>query len=110
MEDEKRTYEICRWIDFGFISCSGFEKADILKQLTLMHTWGCKVCVATMGEFGSIAITENEACSFQPEVVDALDTLGAGDSFAAGFLMQCYAKMIPLCTENWKRAFERGRN
>lgn len=53
-----------------------------------MHTWGCKVCVATMGEFGSIAITENEACSFQPEVVDALDTLGAGDSFAAGFLMQ----------------------
>ena len=87
-EDEKRTYEICRWIDFGFISCSGFEKADILKQLTLMHTWGCKVCVATMGEFGSIAITENEACSFQPEVVDALDTLGAGDSYAAGFLMQ----------------------
>lgn len=53
-----------------------------------MHSWGCEVCVATMGELGSIAIAENEICSFQPAVVDALDTLGAGDSFSAGFLMQ----------------------
>ena len=53
-----------------------------------MRSWGCEVCVATMGELGSIAIAENEICSFQPAVVDALDTLGAGDSFSAGFLMQ----------------------
>jgi len=54
------------------------------------------VLVATKGEKGAIAIAHGERAEVDAEAVDAVvDTTGAGDQFAAGFLSG-YAKGAPL--------------
>jgi len=60
------------------------------------------VLVATKGEKGAIAIAHGERAEVDAEAVDAvIDTTGAGDQFAAGFLSG-YAKGAPLA-ESLKR-------
>lgn len=54
------------------------------------------VLVATKGEAGAIAVAHGERAEVSAEAVDrVIDTTGAGDQFAAGFLSG-YAKGAPL--------------
>ncbi|MFR6185434.1 MAG: PfkB family carbohydrate kinase [Lawsonibacter sp.] len=46
------------------------------------------MAVATMGSRGAMAWDGREMAYHTPKLVQAVDTLGAGDSFAAGFLMR----------------------
>lgn len=95
--DVDRTREVCKWIDFGFLSCSESLNNDVRFQIQQMYNWGCKIVVATMGAHGAIVFNGQSYFTIQPEPVDAIDTLGAGDSFAAGFLMS-YVENI--CKKN----------
>jgi sugar/nucleoside kinase (ribokinase family) len=59
----------------------------IKKLLKKMNDWGCPLIIATRGKDGVILYDGNKYFEFKPELVEAIDTLGAGDSFAAGFLI-----------------------
>ncbi len=78
---------VCKYIDFGFLSCNGESEKDIDKICIKMHDKGCKIVVATMGSEGAILSDNGFKIRQEPKLVDAVDTLGAGDSFAAGFLL-----------------------
>ncbi|KZL88998.1 PfkB family carbohydrate kinase [Clostridium magnum] len=86
-KDEKRTCQICGYIDIGFISCSDITEEEIKIQLIKMHDWGCCIGIATRGSEGAILYDGNSFYGIKPKIVSAIDTLGAGDSFAAGFIM-----------------------
>ena len=73
------------YVDFGFFSFK--EDNDFVRSfLKKMVTTGMKIAVATFGEDGSLAWDGKEfyRCGiYQTKVVN---TVGAGDSFIAGFL------------------------
>ena len=58
----------------------------------------CEITVVTCGKHGSIIVTADSTIKIEAEFTEKLvDTTGAGDSFAAGFLMG-YAQEKPLET------------
>lgn len=92
-KDGELTKQICPYLDFAFFSCSSLTEAETEEQEKKMSGWGCKTVVATRGEQGSVLFDGQRFYPDRPELVDALDTLGAGDSFAAGVLM-AYAEAL----------------
>lgn len=55
----------------------------------------CDLAIVKTGKYGSLAGTKEETIRIQPVPADAVDTTGAGDSYAAGFLFG-YLKGLPL--------------
>lgn len=109
-KDEERSKRLCPYLDFAFLSCSSLTPQETARQIRDMQSWGCGVVVATRGEEGSMLYDGNEYYSDQPDLVEAVDTLGAGDSFAAGFLMtytEQYRKGLPAKeTERYKNLIQ----
>lgn len=85
--DSSMVEEMNPVVDIGFFS---FEKKDeyIIQYLRERIQNGMKIAIATFGENGSMAVTEDaiyEAGIVKAEVVN---TVGAGDSFIAGFMTE----------------------
>lgn len=74
-------------VDIGFFSYKEKDE-EILQYLRERIQNGMKIAVATFGENGSMAVTENAV--FEVGIVEAEveNTVGAGDSFIAGFLAE----------------------
>ncbi|MCI2105980.1 MAG: fructoselysine 6-kinase [Intestinimonas sp.] len=73
-------------VDYAFFSCDEGSEEDLHSFLRTMRTKGPKVVVATRGELGSMAF---DGSRFYPQGIvpcAVKDTMGAGDSFIAGFL------------------------
>lgn len=85
--DYMRNEYICRHVDSAFLSCAGMDTEEIKKLLKRMNSWGCPLLIATRGEEGVLLYDGKRYFEYKPELVRAVDTLGAGDSFAAGFLL-----------------------
>lgn len=83
--NDTRTYNICKNINFGFMSCSDLSEAETRKQMISTHEMGTDIVVATRGSEGSFVYDGDMFFTSKPKVVQAIDTLGAGDSFAAAF-------------------------
>lgn len=79
--------DIAPFVDLAFMSCSSAPEDEIMEALKAFHAKGCKVAVATRGSLGAISYDGGRSYSQAPEMVEAVDTLGAGDSFAAAFLV-----------------------
>lgn len=70
-----------------FLSC-GSVSADETKQICKkLYEKGCRRVVATRGSKGAVFYDGTEYFFQKPELVQAVDTLGAGDSFATAFLL-----------------------
>lgn len=75
-------------IHYGFFS---YEQDDDFIREYLKNAWvkggkNLKYLVATLGSEGSLAYDGKEFVRFEIEPVKPVDTMGAGDSFIAGFL------------------------
>lgn len=83
--DSKIIKDSLPFVDYAFFS---YEKYDeyIKSYLKKAKKKGPKVVVATLGENGSIAYDGNMFYRKGIIPVDVVDTLGAGDSFIAGFM------------------------
>lgn len=82
-------------VDVGFfgLSSDGEDLIDMIEQRATTHD---KLLVVTLGRDGSIAFRGGEtfSCAATP-VREVVDTTGAGDAFAAGFLSQyCYGASV----------------
>lgn len=85
--DYMRSEYVCQYVDSAFLSCSNMDMEEIKRLLKQMNGWGCPLLIATMGENGVLLYDGNRYFEYKPDPVKAVDTLGAGDSFAAGFLL-----------------------
>jgi len=85
--DYTKSEYVCRYVDSAFLSCSDMDTEEIKGLLKQMNGWGCPLLIATRGKNGVILYDGSRYFEHKPEPVEAVDTLGAGDSFAAGFLL-----------------------
>ena len=75
------------YVDYAFFSGGDADEEVIRAVCQRMVSLGCRLVVATRGKAGSL-IYNGETFYAQPSYpVDAIDTLGAGDSFATAFLL-----------------------
>lgn len=83
--DSKIVLDSLPFVDYAFFS---YEKHDeyIKSYLKKAKMMGPKVVVATLGENGCMAYDGNHFYHRGIIPVDVVDTLGAGDSFIAGFM------------------------
>jgi len=72
-------------VDYAFFSYSN-DDAVIRDYLKNAQAKGPKVAIATLGENGSIAYDGKSFTKFGIVPVKVVDTMGAGDSFIAGFI------------------------
>jgi sugar/nucleoside kinase (ribokinase family) len=78
---------IAPFISVAFFSCSGLTEEETEMILRRATELGCRVAVATRG--GEDAIAYNGEQFYRQPVcrVEAIDTMGAGDSYISAFLM-----------------------
>ncbi|SHO44246.1 fructoselysine 6-kinase [Anaerocolumna xylanovorans] len=88
------------WVDYAFFASDDKdtkENRDFLKE---MYKKGPKLVVMTLGEQGSIAYDGNSFYQFGIIKCEVKDTMGAGDSYIAGFLRGLLlGKSIEECME-----------
>jgi sugar/nucleoside kinase (ribokinase family) len=98
-DEEDRLERVCPFIDTGFLSCGDREEAEALCRR--IQRRGCGAVVATMGKQGAL-LFDGENFLYRPaDPQPALDTLGAGDGFAAALLV--------TVAEVWKRSPSRWK-
>lgn len=86
------------YVDYAFFSYDDGTEEELHSFLRSVRSRGPRVAVATRGALGSIAFDGD--CFYQQSAVPCTvsDTMGAGDSFIAGFLFGLLqGKSIPQC-------------
>ncbi|QAT66792.1 fructoselysine 6-kinase [Bacillus glycinifermentans] len=84
--DREYMKRVCPHLTYAFFSGSGLTKEECLLLLEDASRFGAETVCVTRGEEGAVLRRGGDIAE-QPVVpVQAIDTLGAGDSFIAGFL------------------------
>ncbi len=112
-EEEYRTGEyldgICPYIDFALFSCEGMDEPAIKALLTDVYGRGVNYVLATMGPDGQMLYDGTDYYYGKAKYIDAIDTMGAGDSFFTAFLMSLlksgWSKTKPASREAIQEAF-----
>lgn len=93
--DEDRVKKVCPFIDIAFLSCGGLSGAELSEVMGLVSESGCSRVVATLGEKGVLFFDGKARYTMEPERrEEAVDTLGAGDAFAAGFILEYLSRHL----------------
>jgi len=88
--DGKYLEDVCPCIDIAFFSGSDLLDDDVAALAQNARRLGVEVAVVTMGERGSMCACA-EGTVFQDACeTDLVDTMGAGDAFAAAFLVSYF--------------------
>ena len=85
MEDEYLA-RVCPYLTYAFFSGSHLTDAEIEALMDRCHALGTPVVGVTLGSRGARFSERGKRYSQGIKKVDAVDTMGAGDSFIAGFL------------------------
>lgn len=85
--DEERVAWVAPYVDFAFLSCGSVELERAREICRHLHERGAGMVIATRGSQGAVLYDGRDFCVQSPQLVEAVDTLGAGDSFATAFLL-----------------------
>lgn len=89
---DQRIASLCPYLDVAFFTGSGRTREEMDETIAKALAAGAKVVVMTMGLDGSI-VTDGKERIFQPAIKateQVVDTLGAGDTYAAAFLVEYF--------------------
>jgi len=80
--------KVLRWVNIAFLSHphNSLEELDTLVRW--IHDQGPEIVVVTLGSLGALAFDGKEIYRQVIKKVNVVDTLGAGDAFAARFLVE----------------------
>ncbi len=82
-----RVDRVCPYIDFAFLSCSDLDDTQTQDLCRRLHEKGCGVVTATRGSKGATVFDGARFYKQLPKLVEPVDTMGAGDSFATAMLV-----------------------
>ena len=85
--EEERLVRVCPYVDFGFLSCSDLDDQQTAQLCRKLHGLGCGTVTATRGSLGALTYDGVRFYAQMPDLVEAVDTMGAGDSFASAMLV-----------------------
>lgn len=104
---------VCRGMDLAMFSCQPMEEGDFAALCAPLHRRGVVHVLATMGAKGQMLSVEGKIHKKNTQVVNASDTMGAGDSFLAAFLCSLYQagwrKGMPMPEEALLAALDAGQ-
>lgn len=94
------THKSLPYVDYAFFSCDSKSTEDLHEFMKDIKSKGPKVVVVTRGEKGSIAYDGKYFTQHGIVKCKVVDSMGAGDSYIAGFLMGILeGKSILECME-----------
>lgn len=99
--EEDRLARVCPYVDFGFLSCSNLDEKETEALCRKLNRLGCGTVVATRGSEGATVFDGAQLYQQRPHLVKAVDTMGAGDSFATAMLISLLEAMEPEGIESW---------
>jgi sugar/nucleoside kinase (ribokinase family) len=82
-----RVERVAPYADYAFLSCGSIPEEEAMEICRNMYAAGIKKIIATRGSYGALYYDGMDFFSQPPKLVKAIDTLGAGDSFATAFLL-----------------------
>lgn len=85
--EEDRVKRVCPYIDFAFLSCGDLNQAQTQELCCKLHDEGCGMVTATRGSKGAVVFDGSRFYEQLPHLVEPVDTMGAGDSFAAALMV-----------------------
>lgn len=85
--DLERVKRVAPYVKYAFLSCGSIPVEEAKEICRTIYKAGCPMVIATRGSYGSILYDGNKFYEQKPKLVEAVDTLGAGDSFATAFLL-----------------------
>ena len=102
-EEEFRTDEyldrICPYIDFALFSCESMDEGACEAFAKKIEFFGVRYILLTRGPYGQIFYDGKDFYRGSAVLIEAVDTMGAGDSFFTAFLVKLlvsgWTKNIP---------------
>lgn len=92
--DDEYLRRCAPYLDCACISCGNMEEAAIMVQIEKIIGYGCKhMVIATRGVNGAFLMADGRVYEQSPNLVPAIDTMGAGDSFITCFLVNYVSGM-----------------
>lgn len=88
--------KICPYIDMALFSCEGMEEEEIRELQKKVYQLGTRYVLITKGTEGQILYDGREYHKGVVKLVEAVDTMGAGDSFFTSFV-------VSLLKQGWKK-------
>ncbi len=85
--DWDRAARVAPYVDYAFLSCGAASQQEAEDICRRIRELGAGMVIATRGGAGAVLWTGERSYVQPPEWVEPVDTLGAGDSFAAAFLL-----------------------
>lgn len=102
--------QICPYIDMALFSCEGMEAEEIQALQKKVYGYGTRYVLITKGIEGQILFDGSNYYTGIVKLVEAVDTMGAGDSFFTTFvvtlLSQGWSKIAALTENMIHKAFE----
>lgn len=106
--DEAYLKQCCPYIDCGEISCQDMAEEEIRHVMKRIMEYGCRhMVIATRGSKGAYVTADGRFYEQSPCLVKAKDTMGAGDSFIASFLVN-YLDGISMAVDFPQESGDRG--
>ena len=84
---KKLVERVAPHITYAFLSCGSAPKEETESVCREFYSYGCQMVTATRGSRGALIYDGKNFYEQPPKLVVAVDTLGAGDSFATAFLL-----------------------
>ncbi|PKM50497.1 MAG: fructoselysine 6-kinase [Firmicutes bacterium HGW-Firmicutes-7] len=79
-------------VDYAFFASDDGDTEELREFMKAMHARGPKLVVVTLGEKGSILYDGSKFITYGIVVCEVVDSMGAGDSYIAGFLHGIFEK------------------
>ncbi|WP_286680560.1 PfkB family carbohydrate kinase [Tepidanaerobacter sp. EBM-49] len=86
MKDNKYLEAVCPHVKYAFLSGSDMSLSKVKELINKCHMLGTEIVGITRGSKGAIFSKEGKLFEQDIVPVKVVDTMGAGDSFIAGFL------------------------
>lgn len=84
--EEEYLKEVCPNIKYAFFSGAGLSMEEVKRLINMCHSFGTEIIGVTLGKNGAFFSRDGEFFKQEIKPVKVVDTMGAGDSFIAGFL------------------------
>ena len=86
--DDEYLKKNCPYIDCAAISCGNASKDDVEEEIKKIVSYGCRhIVIATLGSRGAVVYVDGKIYEQSSCLIKAVDTMAAGDSFIASFLI-----------------------
>ena len=98
-KEKEKVAQVAPYTKYAFLSCGSVQEEEAKEICRMIYKAGCPMVIATRGSYGSILYNGKNFYKQEPKLVEAVDTLGAGDSFATAFLLS-YVENLEKNAEN----------